>query len=158
MTDTDSNKVGSLIHVHIAHADTACAQAFERYVGLSVPRWRVLHFLSEVDSATQKEICQRVEMDGWAVTRAVKPLEQAGLIHRTLDPSDNRLTRASITDKGKEWYKQAQDRRSAFLQQALHDFSDDELALFEQLLLRLTNNFDNPKLANYPPNVPNLSS
>ena len=137
---------GARVHIQIALAHEACAAASERYIGLNVPRWRVLHYLSKVGTATQKEICQRVELDGWAVTRAVKPLEQHGLIQRNLDSEDNRLRRVVITDKGREWYAKAKVRRTSFLKHALHDLSQNELDVLEALLLRIESNIHNEDL------------
>lgn len=145
---------GSTVHIHIALAHEACAAASERYIGLSVLRWRVLHYLFEVGTATQKEICQRVDLDGWAVTRAVKPLEQQGLIQRNLDPEDNRMTRVVITDAGREWYAKARVRRAAFLKHALHGLSEDELNVLEALLIRIEDNIANEDLAAYPSKIP----
>lgn len=152
-----SKQDGATVHIHIALAHEACAAASERYIGLSVPRWRVLHYLSEVGTATQKEICQRIELDGWAVTRAVKPLEQQGLIQRHLDPEDNRMTRVVITDAGRDWYAKARVRRAAFLKHALHGLSEEELDVLEALLIRIENNIENEDLAAYPSEIPGLS-
>ncbi len=145
-----SKQARTTILIQIARTHDASAAAFERYLGTSILRWRVLHYLSEAGTATQKEICQHVGLDGWAVTRAVKPLEQLGFIKRSLASEDNRMTRVVITQAGRDWCEDALKRRSAFLQQALDGLSDDEIQALEGLLMRIKNNILNDDSAAHP--------
>jgi len=145
-----SKQARTTILIQIARTHDASAAAFERYLGTSILRWRVLHYLSEAGTATQKEICQHVGLDGWAVTRAVKPLEQLGFIQRSLASEDNRMTRVVITQAGRDWCAEALKRRSTFLQQALNGLSDEEIQTLEGLLMRIKNNILNDDSAAYP--------
>src|SRR5690606_11385856 len=128
------------ILIQIARTHDASAASFERYLGPSILRRRVLHYLSAVATATQKEICQHVGLDGWAVTRAAKPLEQLGFIERSLASEDNRMTRVVITQRGRDWCAEAAKRRATFLHRALDGLSDDEIQVLENLLARIKSN------------------
>lgn len=130
----------STILIQIARTHDASAASFERYLGANILHWRILHYLSKVGTATQKEICHHVGLDGWAVTRAVKPLEKQGFIERSLAPEDNRMTRVVITEMGQTWCAAASERRKAFLQRALDGVSDAEIQALEGLLTRIRTN------------------
>lgn len=49
---------------------------------------------------TQEGICQRVGMDKGTTARAVKSLEEDGLVIRTADPRDRRANRLTLTPSG----------------------------------------------------------
>lgn len=135
-----TNDSKSTILIQIARTHDVSAASFERHLGTSILRWRILHYLSKVGTATQKEICQHVGLDGWAVTRAAKPLEKQGFIERSLAPEDNRMTRVVITKLGRTWCAKASERRKVFLERALAGVSDADVQVLEGILTRIRTN------------------
>ncbi|OEY67929.1 MarR family transcriptional regulator [Marinobacter sp. X15-166B] len=68
----------------------------ERY-GLNVAQWRVLAWLSHCDDLTAKKICAYTNMDKARVSRAIRALEERGLIYRSPSPQDQRIHDLHLT-------------------------------------------------------------
>jgi DNA-binding MarR family transcriptional regulator len=128
------------IHIRIAHADAACVEVLEKFTGMSVTRWRVLHYLNERGGMTQKALMQHTALDSWSITRTVKPLEEEGLVERMVDPDDNRLTRVQLSDVGQQLFRKAEARRNAFLGQALATMSEEDIGTLARLLEQVEQN------------------
>lgn len=130
----------SNVHIHIAHAHAACVAAFEHYTGTNLLRWRVLDKLHHLGESTQKELAELTGSDGWSITRAVKPLQEEGLVERRMDPADNRFNRVGMTKQGRAAYKQLAERRNRFLRDALAGIGPAEIERLERTLLQIEKN------------------
>jgi DNA-binding MarR family transcriptional regulator len=75
------------------------------------------------------------------MTRIVAWLEETKLVRRTVDPSDRRVSRVSITSEGSRLLARSRTRKDEFLASLLEHLDADELALVERavpVLERLT--------------------
>lgn len=115
--------------------------AFEAEVWIPLPRWRILHLLSERPCATQKEISLALSMDPGALTRQMKALEADGLVARRSMPEDNRLTVASLTAKGVEFVSNTLPTRKAFSRSALEGLTAEEISCTMKTLSFLEERF-----------------
>ncbi len=70
--------------------------------GLTYPRLRLLHELSQDDSLIMSELGERLGVTGRNVTVLVDGLERDGLAARVPHPSDRRATLIELTDVGRE--------------------------------------------------------
>lgn len=80
----------------------------------------VLFTLADLGPAQMHELAERLARDKSQMTRAVRALEQKGIVTRTQSADDGRACVVSLTDKGEETV----DR----LSQALADTIDDVLS------------------------------
>ena len=64
------------------------------------PQYLVMLVLWEKDQQTVKALGERLFLDSGTLTPLLKRLETAGLVHRSRDPSDERLVRVSLTKSG----------------------------------------------------------
>jgi DNA-binding MarR family transcriptional regulator len=119
---------------HVAIAE------FEQATGVHLARWRILYFVSEHPNCTQKFLTQANRVDPASITRAVKQLEEEGLIERRPDADDNRLTRVTITKAGRQRVAAVAARRKVFLRRALAGFNPAELEVFQRALERIEAN------------------
>ncbi|MGC7532760.1 MarR family winged helix-turn-helix transcriptional regulator, partial [Pandoraea pneumonica] len=58
------------------------AHAYESMFGLTIPEWRLVAVIAEVDAITQAEIGERTRMDKVTVSRAAIALVGRGLLER----------------------------------------------------------------------------
>jgi DNA-binding MarR family transcriptional regulator len=75
------------------------------------------------------------------ITKIAKALEERGLVTRTADPSDRRVTQLALTDEGTRRLEQSRKRKNAWLATKLRALDADELACIESaipLIERLT--------------------
>jgi DNA-binding MarR family transcriptional regulator len=71
------------------------------------------------------------------ISRAVAPLEQAGLVERKTDPADARASLLGLTDLGRQRLRQVQEVYVEQLRQAFGSWTDEEAEQAAAVLLRL---------------------
>ncbi|OMC98502.1 transcriptional regulator [Paenibacillus odorifer] len=113
---------------------------FERCAGISPTRLRLLHELFRVDEVSQISLQKEMEIDGAAVTRHLKGLEESGMIARRNNPADNRVTLVSLTDQGRERMVKYSEEKRRFIATLLTGFNDQERAVLIDMLNRLQSN------------------
>jgi DNA-binding MarR family transcriptional regulator len=74
---------------------------FRARFGISVPEWRVLAHLGQVDAVSVREIHARVDMDKSKVSRAAARLEAQGYVTKKVHPTDRRLVELTLTEAGR---------------------------------------------------------
>jgi len=62
-----------------------------------------------------------------SITRVVASLERAGLVDRTVDEGDRRVSRVGITPKGARMLDRNRTRKAAYLARRLDELPDDYL-------------------------------
>lgn len=79
----------------------AAEAAYNRH-GVRSGQQFILQCLWETDGLTPGEIARRLELATPTVTRAATRMEAAGLLRRSPHPTDARLVRLILTDRGRE--------------------------------------------------------
>src|SRR5262245_43508114 len=113
---------------------------FERYVGMSKARWSVLMMLCRAGELSHATIQQRLRVDGAAITRQVKQLEEEGLVLRRPDPQDNRFTLVNLTEVGRQLTASIAGKREAFEALVTAGISAEDIALMRRCLERIRDN------------------
>ena len=108
--------------------------------GGSLPTWLILQTLAEHEGELQRQLADRLCIEGPTMTRHLDRLEADGLIERRPDPDDRRGTRVYATDGGRArlgdlWSVMERSERDV-----LAGFSEHEVDLIEDLLSRLREN------------------
>lgn len=125
-----SNKASGLI-----------ARAYQAKFGLSIWEWRVIAVLGEGRPLTAQALCEATAMDKVTVSRAIRALDERGLVQRKPNPGDKRASDVTLTVQGGEVYAEVAPLALRYEQTLLEGFSDDErhqlMALLEKLEARL---------------------
>lgn len=90
-----SNRVSSEIARHYS----------DRF-GLTIPEWRVMAVLGQTPHLSARDVAARTAMDKVQVSRAVASLVEGRRVQRRDDAGDGRVTRLSLTAKGRAIYDQ----------------------------------------------------
>jgi len=114
--------------------------AFEQHMGVTRARWHLLKQLFYNDSLSQAALQRRAGVDGAAITRQMKQLEQAGLVARRADPEDNRFTLVSLTPHGRRLVAELLERRALFEAQAMAGIAPDDIEITQRCLGRIRAN------------------
>ena len=112
--------------------------AFERDVGISPPKYFILHVLAREAGTSQGEIGRLYGVDPSRITRLAKQLEGEGLIERTRDPEDNRVVRMSLTSEGRRAFEMVSERGEVFRSRVRRALSEEEHRELRRLLGKLT--------------------
>jgi DNA-binding MarR family transcriptional regulator len=113
---------------------------FERHVGMSKARWQILAQLGREGELSQATLQQRLKVDGAAITRQVKQLEEEGLVVRRADPADNRFTLVMLTEAGQRATAEMAGKRESFEALAAAGLSAEEIAVMRRCLQKIREN------------------
>lgn len=121
-----SNAVSSLI-----------AERYRKRFGLKIPEWRVIAVLGDDASdhgLTQRALTRATLMDKVAVNRAVRVLEERGLIARLPNPVDGRSQWLELTAEGRAIHAEVMPLALATERDLLARFAPAEQALLRAML------------------------
>jgi len=106
------------------------SQSYQEKFGITVPEWRVVAHLSQVEKISIREIYTKVEMDKSKASRAAARLEKAGYVSKKINPADRRLVELSLTAKGRAMIDEIGPLGAAFQNQVLDCLPADDRAKF----------------------------
>ncbi|MBU7579672.1 MAG: winged helix-turn-helix transcriptional regulator [Porphyrobacter sp.] len=125
-----SNAVSSLI-----------AERYRKRFGLKIPEWRVMAVLGDADAhgggLTQRDLTEATVMDKVAVNRAVRVLEDRGLIGRVPNPGDGRSHLLALTAEGRAIHAEVMPLARATEADLIEGLGAQEEALLRRLLASL---------------------
>ena len=131
--------------------------AVERRVanlGVHHSQHRMLIYLSRHDAApSQRQLADAMGISPAAVTSTLKCLERDGYIQRSMTEEDNRRNRVCITDKGQVKVDESRSIFDSVDRAAFSGFTEEELTLFRDLLVRMSHNLAMDESA-VPPEAP----
>jgi DNA-binding MarR family transcriptional regulator len=124
-----SNAVSSLI-----------AERYRKRFALKIPEWRVMAVLGDAagqGGLTQRALTEATVMDKVAVNRAVKVLEERGLLARVPNPADGRSQLLELTHEGRSIHAEVMPLALETELDLLAGFAPEEQATLRGLLERL---------------------
>ena len=105
--------------------------------GLTMPKIRVLFLIGRSGSVSVGQVATGLGIAQPSATEIIEKLVSKDLVERTADPSDRRIVRVGLTERGKEMIDRPWETRRAVLASALRDASPDERTLIERGLALL---------------------
>jgi MarR family transcriptional regulator, organic hydroperoxide resistance regulator len=118
------------IYASVGSAFKRLLFAFESEVGMSPPRYFLLHMVANEENISQGQVGQLSGVDPSRVTQVAKSLEREGLIQRRRDPKDNRVVRMRLSPEGRRVFEEACAKREvlrARIRRALSQGEEKEL-------------------------------
>jgi MarR family transcriptional regulator, organic hydroperoxide resistance regulator len=126
MSDTDDSGDFQTAFWSAKHALAhASAAAFAQH-GVHEGQQYVLRCLWREDGLSPGELARRLGLATPTVTRAATRMEAAGLLRREPHPSDRRLVRLRLTDRGRELEKVIDEQTNQLTERALATLSAAE--------------------------------
>jgi DNA-binding MarR family transcriptional regulator len=114
--------------LRLGKAYNAATQAFEALTGVGAARWRLLYLVQRQPQVSQKTLIRQVRVDPGSITRQLSALEREGLVERSDDPQDSRLTRVRLTRAGQAEVRRVMRLREGFLQQMVRGLPPQDVA------------------------------
>lgn len=100
----------------------------------------LLFILNRKDGKSQRELADMMHIKASTVNVMVKRMEKAGLIERKQDKEDARVSRAYITEKGRQACKRSYQAMDEIENKMFAGLTKDELVIFRRLLLQVKEN------------------
>jgi len=108
-----------------------------RPAGVGIGQWAVLMFLWERDGRSQAELSRVVAIEPPTMVRTIDRMVRDGLVRRVPDPDDGRISRISLTERGRALRDELVPRAVAVNQANLDRLSPAEGRTLRQLLSKL---------------------
>lgn len=104
-------------------------------------QWYFLNrLLFEGDGISQEELSRDLVVDKAHTARAIKYLEEKGLVYSTIDSADRRKKNIFVTEKAEEIKKEYEKIFINLNENLAKDFTEEEINLLKELLKRIENN------------------
>lgn len=120
-------------------------------LGFGVGHLPVLVALQDGRASTQRDLARFAKIEQPPMAQMLARMERDGLIRRTPEPADGRMSRITLTDAAKARLPDAIAVLLRGNQEALRDFTDEEAGLLIALLTRLIGNLDQLAAVDAPP-------
>jgi DNA-binding MarR family transcriptional regulator len=114
------------------------ARHYSDRFGLSVPEWRIIAVLGQSAGLSAREVAARTAMDKVQVSRAVASLVEARRVNRDADESDGRVSRLSLSAKGRAIYDDVAPLALHLEEVLLGALTPDERKALNRLMDKLT--------------------
>lgn len=115
----------------------AIARQYSDRFGLTIPEWRVMAVLGGTSGLSANEVAARTEMDKVQVSRAVAGLMRAKRVQRQADAADGRVTRLSLSARGRAIYDEIVPLALHLEEMFLTALTPGERATFDRLIAKL---------------------
>lgn len=117
-------------------SDAIARQYSERF-DLSIPEWRIIAVLGQAPNLSAREVARRTAMDKVQVSRGVTSLVAARRVARSEDVDDARISRLSLTAKGRAIYDEVAPLALRLESLLLSSLSAQERNTLETLMHKL---------------------
>jgi DNA-binding MarR family transcriptional regulator len=96
-------------------------------VDLTASQASALASISRRGPLTVGELAKAEHVSSPMITKIAKGLEEEGLVTRTVDPTDKRVTQMAITKEGERRLERSRSRKNAWLARQFDNLSPEEL-------------------------------
>ncbi|MEU6372818.1 MarR family transcriptional regulator [Streptomyces sp. NPDC046909] len=101
----------------------------------------ILRHIAESEPLRPGVLAVRLSVEASHVTRQLRQLERGGYVIRVADPDDRRAQRVQLTDEGLAAVARIRTVGRRYLEQALADWSEEDLRQLAALFHRLVDDF-----------------
>lgn len=115
------------------------AQSMES-LNIGVGQVPILKLLRDHGTMTQRQISEEIRVTPATICGTIKRMEKAGLICRTSNERDGRVTCISLTDEGRRCTDLAMAATEQSHREMLRGFCDEELRLLKNFVMRMGEN------------------
>lgn len=110
--------------------------------GVTIGMWFVLRMLWDEDGLTQRELSDRVGINGPTMVAAINAMERAGLVERVPNTADRRKTNVHLTPRGRALKPVLWPMAADVLALAFRGIKREEIRVVATTLLRMKHNLE----------------
>ena len=136
----DFSEKPALLIIKLAHAMALDMDRRLKTYDVTMSQWTMLKQLWQQEGRSQVELQELLGLDGATVTGLVQRMTHLGLIQRSPDPSDKRVQRVFLTERGRALEQITTSLVEEVNAHTVEGFSTDERDFFIRLLIRALHN------------------
>lgn len=137
-----SESVGTLIALAAKSQERFAEIEMKKQLGLTPAQWKVILVLNILDGPTQKEIAEKINIDGSTLVPVIDKMEQSGLVERRADSKDRRNNRIYLTKKSESTVDSIIEIILQLRKIVYRGISEDEINTTKNVLKILIKNSD----------------
>jgi len=115
---------------------------YRKLTGLSLIECRVIGILSELGTATFKQVCETARLDKSFGSRVVQRLAENGILHKDGNPSDQRSVMLRLTDRGAQLHNELYAAGRLLNRAMMATLSEQQARTFMTCLLLISDRLD----------------
>jgi DNA-binding MarR family transcriptional regulator len=116
---------------------SAIARHYADRFAMTIPEWRVMAVLGQGGELSARDVARRTAMDKVQVSRAVTSLVAAKRVQRQADGEDGRVSRLSLTRRGRAIYDEIVPLALHLEELLLAPLSSAERGMLDTLMTKL---------------------
>jgi MarR family transcriptional regulator, transcriptional regulator for hemolysin len=111
-----------------------------RKTGVTFGQWKILTMLSRQDGLTQREIAERLEVEGPTLIPTIDKMEKEGFVTRKVDHVDRRINRISLTTKADATWNSLVDCSMQVRKSSIRDIPEQQVKIMRHVLEKISQN------------------
>lgn len=141
MTKYDfESSVGYVVNTTAKAFQKALDAELRKNVGVSISQWRVISTLVRQPGITQKEIADRVGIEGSTLVPIIDKMEKDGFVKRKLDDEDRRINRIYLTTKADDLWNSMIECALKIRKLSTKEISEEEIKTALDVLRKISKN------------------
>jgi MarR family transcriptional regulator, transcriptional regulator for hemolysin len=128
------NSIGFIINRTARAFVKALDLELREKVGVTVGQWKVIVMLVKQNGLTQKEIADRLGLEGPTLIPIIDKMEKEGLVVRRVDSADRRNNRIYRTDKADALWNRMVECATKVRQISVKDISEENISSMRNVL------------------------
>ena len=138
------NSPGALLFLASKSQERLAEVEMKKQLGLTPSQWKIILALSMTDGLTQKEIADRIYVDGSTLVPIIDKMEENGLVERKSDSKDRRINRIFLTKKSESTVDSIVETLIQLRKITYCGISENDLDLVKTTLKTIIKNSENP--------------
>ncbi len=94
-----NDSIGMLIFLAAKSQERLAELEMKKQLGLTPAHWKIILALNITNGLTQKELAEKIYVDGSTLVPVIDKMEKNGLVERRADVKDRRMNRIFLTKK-----------------------------------------------------------
>ena len=137
------NSPGALIFLASKSQERLAEVEIKKQLGLTPAQWKIILALGVTDGLTQKEIADRIYVDGSTLVPVIDKMEENGLVERKSDSKDRRINRIFLTKKSESTVDSIIETLIQLRKMIYRGISENDLDLVKNTLRIVIKNSEN---------------
>ena len=134
------NSIGFIVNQAAKAFVKALDAELRRKVGVTVGQWKVMVMLANQNGLTQKEIAEKLALEGPTLIPILDKMEKEGLVIRKVDPNDRRNNRIYRTEKADTLWDSMIECGLKIREVSIKDIPDENVKIMKDALEKMRQN------------------
>jgi MarR family transcriptional regulator, transcriptional regulator for hemolysin len=134
------NSIGFIVNQAAKAFVKALDAELRQKVGVTVGQWKVMVMLVNQNGLTQKEIAEKLALEGPTLIPILDKMEKEGLVIRKVDPNDRRNNRIYRTEKADTLWDSMIECGLKIREVSIKDIPDENVKIMKDALEKMWQN------------------